>query len=194
MKMKKALSIIFISLIPTVASAHITPDMGGGFVAGIKHPVIGIDHLLAMLSVGILSTQLGGRAIWLLPTTFVLVMACGGIIGIEGIEIIGVETGIAFSVIALGAMIALGNKKIPVLLIYLLVAFFATSHGYAHGSEMPKQVDPTMFALGFMIATATIHIAGISIGLFSTRILHAAEYLRLFGATIAGVGFHILVE
>jgi urease accessory protein len=163
----------------------------GGFMAGLSHPVLGFDHFLAMLSVGILSAQMGGRAIWTVPLTFVSVMAIGGVIGIKGIGLPGVEYGIAISVAALGISLAM-EKKLSIILAMMFVGFFALFHGHAHGTEMPSIAQPAFYALGFITGTAGIHITGVLIGLISSRSLKGAEFLRFVGAGIAGIGIYIL--
>ena len=180
-----------LAIFPAVAFAH-EMEGGGGFISGLSHPVLGFDHLLAMLSVGILSAQMGGKAIWTVPATFVVVMLFGGILGIKEIEIISVELGIAFSVFALGIAIT-ASKKLPVMLAMVFVGFFAVFHGHAHGAEMPYLAEPVFYALGFVVGTAGIHIAGVAIGLLTEKYKQGHQLLRYLGAGIAGIGFHLLV-
>ena len=177
-------------VLPNISYAH--EGSGGGFLAGLTHPVLGFDHLLAMLSVGILSAQMGGQAIWRVPLTFVLVMLGGGILGINDIPLFSVELGIAFSVLALGIAIAL-EKKLSPLLAMLFVGFFAIFHGHAHGTEMPYLSKPVFYACGFVLGTAGIHIAGVLIGIIAERLKEGKQVLRYVGAGIAGVGFHLII-
>ena len=179
-----------VALVPSISYAH--GGAGGGFTAGLTHPVLGFDHLLAMLSVGILSAQMGGQAIWRVPLTFVLVMLGGGILGINGVPIISVELGIAFSVLALGVAIAL-EKKLPPLLAMVFVGIFAIFHGHAHGTEMPSLSKPVFYACGFVLGTAGIHVAGVLIGIIAERLKDGGQLLRYAGAGIAGIGFHLIV-
>lgn len=179
-----------VSFLPSISYAH--EGAGGGFMAGLTHPVLGFDHLLAMLSVGILSAQMGGVAIWRVPLTFVLVMLGGGILGINGIPLFSVELGIALSVLALGVAIALDKKLSPVLAM-VFVGFFAIFHGHAHGTEMPSLSKPLLYACGFVIGTAGIHVAGVLIGIITERIKEGKQLLRYAGAGIAGVGFHLII-
>lgn len=179
-----------VPFLPSISYAH--EGSGGGFVAGLTHPVLGFDHLLAMLSVGILSAQMGGRAIWKVPFTFVLVMLGGGILGINGIPIFSVELGIALSVLGLGVAIAL-EKKLSSLLAMVFVGFFAIFHGHAHGTEMPSLSKPLFYACGFVLGTAGIHIAGVLVGIIAERLKDGAQLLRYAGAGIAGVGFHLII-
>ena len=179
-----------VSLLPSISYAH--EGTGGGFTAGLTHPVLGFDHLLAMLSVGILSAQMGGLAIWRVPLTFVLVMLGGGVLGINGIPLFSVELGIALSVLALGIAIALDKKLSPVLAM-VFVGFFAIFHGHAHGTEMPSLSKPLFYACGFVLGTAGIHVAGVLVGIIAERIKEGHQLLRYAGAGIAGVGFHLII-
>ncbi len=180
---------------PVVASAHAVD--GNGFLAGVWHPVFGLDHLLAMLSVGVLSVQIGGRAIWSVPATFVLIMLVGGWLGMQGVRIPlvddagRVELGIVISVAALGFLIATGGRLVTGLAM-VIVAFFAIFHGYAHGVEMPARADPLYFAAGFSLSTLAIHLIGVVIGLLFTLSARAAALLRYVGAVILGMGLHMI--
>lgn len=165
---------------------------GGGILAGLSHPVLGLDHLLAMVCVGILSAQIGGRAIWTIPMTFVGVMLIGGLLGMSGVPFMSVELGITFSVIVLGLALAVG-KKFPIGVALLFVGFFALFHGHAHGTEMPTLVRPALYALGFVCGTALIHLGGVLIGFLSNRFARGPELLRLGGVGVAGVGLFLLM-
>ena len=191
--MKKLLITALVSMLtlPNTVYAHVD-DGGAGFMAGFSHPVLGFDHLLAMLSVGILSAQMGGRSIWKVPATFIAVMLIGGILGMKGVNIISVELGIVFSVLALGCAIA-SDKKFPSLLAMIFVGVFAIFHGHAHGTEIPYLAEPTLYACGFMVGTAVIHIAGVLIGFVVQKFKDGDQLLRYLGASIAGIGFHLLV-
>ena len=174
--------------IPTVVYAHEGGNLPlGGFLSGLVHPVLGYDHLLAMLSVGILSAQIGGRAIWTVPTTFVAVMALGGVLGLIDIGITITELGIAFSLVILGSVIAT-ERRLPVILAMIGVGFFAIFHGYAHGTEMPQTAQPVAYAFGFLTGTALIHITGVLIGDISKRYQRGPQVLRVGGGLIAMVG------
>lgn len=181
---------LILCLFPDISYAHMNQG-DGGFMAGLSHPVLGFDHFLAMVSVGILSAQIGGRAIWTVPLAFVSVMAVGGVLGIKGMGLPGVEYGIAISVAILGISLAM-EKKLPIILTMIFVGFFALFHGHAHGAEMPSLAKPAFYALGFITGTAGIHIFGVLIGLISIRTLKGAEFLRFVGAGIAGIGIYIL--
>ena len=179
-------------LLPGLSHAH-GVGQGGGFVAGLGHPVLGFDHLLAMVSVGILSAQMGGRNIWTVPLTFVIVMLVGGILGMQGIALFSVELGIALSVLALGIALA-AEKKLSPMLAMGFVGFFAIFHGHAHGTEMPNLAQPVLYALGFITGTAMIHITGVLAGVYGQRLQDGAQMLRYVGAGIAGIGFHLIVS
>lgn len=181
---------IFLALL-LVNTAHAHGVQGGGLINGLAHPVFGPDHLLAMVAVGILSVQIGDRAIWTVPSAFLVFMLIGGILGIKEIPFPAVETGIAASVLVLGLAIALA-KKMPVILAMAFVGFFGLFHGYAHGMEMPSVAEPALYATGFIISTAGLHIAGVFIGLISHRIPSGDVVLRVIGAVIAAIGLYIL--
>ncbi len=153
------------------------------------HPLTGLDHILAMVTVGILAWQLGGRAIWAVPAAFVSVMALGGAVGVMGIEIPFVELGIALSVVVLGAAVAL-RIKAPLALAVGLVGFFAIFHGYAHGAEIPENAGGLEYGIGFMIGTTLLHIAGLGLGLAIARITdaHGRDWTRAVGALVCLIG------
>jgi urease accessory protein len=155
-----------LTLIPTAALAH--PGHAHGLVQGFAHPLGGIDHILAMVAVGIFAWQLGGRALWLLPASFVLMMAAGGALGMAGVAVPFVEAGIIASVIVVGAAVAL-QVKTPVAV--AMVAAFAVFHGHAHGTEMPLDASGALYAAGFMLATALLHMGGIALGMAIGRIV-----------------------
>jgi len=173
-------------LVPTLAHAHTGVGDTNGFAHGFEHPLLGLDHLLAMIAVGLWAAQIGGRALWAVPLTFVSVMALGGTLGIAGVPVPFVEQGIATSVLLLGLLIAL-SVRMPLSFSIPLVALFAVCHGHAHGAEMPVNASGFAYAIGFMIATAFLHCLGIGIGIFAQRRTPAAV-LRLAGAAIAVAG------
>lgn len=171
---------------PAAALAHQGVDTRSGFVTGFLHPISGIDHVLAMLAVGMWGAQLGAPAIWVLPIVFPLVMSLGGVAGILGLPLPAVETGIALSVIVLGAAIAL-DRRPPLRVAGGLVAIFAIFHGYAHGLELPSQAGAVAYSAGFVVATGTLHLMGIGIGLV-THLRHGVGLLRLGGSAISIAG------
>jgi urease accessory protein len=144
------------------ALAH-TGGIIGGLESGILHPVTGPDHVVAMIAVGLWGGILGGAAIWQLPVIFPLVMAFAGALGALGVALPGVETGIALSGIVLGLMVLLMIRP-PIAVAAVIVGAFAVFHGHAHGAELPEAVNPVAYALGFVVATGTLHLIGIAFG------------------------------
>src|SRR6187551_2356366 len=149
---------------PAAALAHSGHGSAGGLVHGFVHPVTGIDHVLAMIAVGVLAAQYGSRALWLVPMSFLVAMATAGAIGMAGVPVQIVEAGIGLSVVVLGLMIAF-QIKLPTLVAMAVVGFFALFHGYAQGSEMPNGPAGLSFAAGFLIATSLLLSAGAGFGL-----------------------------
>ena len=147
------------------AFAH-TGESAGGFISGLAHPILGPDHVVAMLAVGLWGAFLGMPAIWLLPVVFPLVMAFGGVLGIIGAPMVAVETGIATSAIVLGVMVALAARP-PLWAAAMLVGAFAIFHGYAHGKELPDGANAVAFSAGFVIATGLLHLGGVGFGLLT---------------------------
>lgn len=150
------------------ALAHPGHLEGAGFVQGFLHPLGGIDHLLAMVAVGLWAAQLGGRALWLLPAAFVATLAGGAVLGLSGVALPLVEAGIAASVVILGLLVLL-RKRVPVVAATILVAVFALFHGHAHGAEMPEASLPVLYGLGFVAATLLLHGVGMAIMLVGQR-------------------------
>jgi urease accessory protein len=160
-----------VAALPTVllaapALAHSGEGGAGGFLAGFAHPLLGPDHVVAMVAVGLWGAFLGQPAIWLLPVVFPLVMAFGGVLGIAGVPMPSVETGIAASAIVLGAMVAFAARP-PLWTAAVLVGAFAIFHGTAHGRELPAGANAVAFATGFVVATGTLHLCGIAFGLLA---------------------------
>ncbi|MFU0506113.1 HupE/UreJ family protein [Pseudaminobacter sp. NGMCC 1.201702] len=178
-------------LLPSLAMAHTGHGEVSGFAHGFAHPLGGLDHILAMVMVGLLAAQLGGRALWLVPASFVAVMALGGGLGLAGFGLPFVELGIALSIIVLGAAVAFGLTA-PVAAAMGLVGFFAIFHGHAHGAEMPETVAGLAYGSGFIAATALLHAAGLAGGLVlgHTAEARGATLVKCLGgaASLAGVG------
>jgi len=194
MNKKIFISLIYLSFYPLPVLAHnITGKLG--FYDGLSHPVLGLDHLLAMICVGILSAQIGGKAIWTVPTTFVTIMTIGGLLGFLLIidEFYFVEVGIVFSVILLGFGISI-EKKIPVKLIMIFVGIFGLFHGIAHGLEVPAAANPVLFVLGFIFGTTTLHLLGVTIGYFSIKKNISLILFRPAGVSFAIYGIYLLNE
>ena len=188
--MRKLLTCLAI-LAPTAALAHTGHGDTSGFTHGFLHPASGLDHVLAMVAVGLFAAHLGGRAMWMVPAAFVTMMAAGGGLGMAGVGLPYVETGIALSVVVLGAAVAFG-LSVPTAAAMTLVGFFAIFHGHAHGAEMPETASGLGYGAGFILATALLHAAGIGLGLGIGR-LHGAVGRRVQqaaggAAALAGVG------
>ena len=191
--MIKSLIFLLISFSSTL-SAHEAQSLPyGPFLSGITHPVLGFDHLLAMVSVGMISAQIGGRAIWTVPATFVIVMFFGGLLGLNYGGVTGYEIGIALSVLLLGSSLA-ADKELDVNFAILAVAIFAIFHGYAHGEEIPTIAEPPPYVAGFMTGTVILHVAGVVIADISTHYEKGKILLRILGGLIALSGLYFLIN
>lgn len=177
-------------LFSTPAFAHTAQGQAQGFLTGFLHPLSGLDHVLAMVAVGIWGAQLRRPAIWILPVAFPLVMSFGGLLGIRGVPLPGVEIGVAASAIVLGIAIAFELRP-PLWVAGAIVSVFAIFHGHAHGTELPKAAAPLTYALGFVIATGLLHLCGILIGLVEFWPA-GARLLRTAGGLIAAIGIFLL--
>ena len=184
------MALALLLLTPLPAWAHVQQGQAAGFFNGLRHPVSGLDHVLAMVAVGLWGAQLGAPAIWLLPVTFPLVMAFGGFLGLVGVPLPGVEVGVAASAILLGSMVA-GEARPPLWLAALLVGFFAIFHGHAHGTELPAGQSGLLYSVGFVIATGLLHATGIAVGLIH-RWAWGRTALRIAGAAVAAAGVYFL--
>jgi urease accessory protein len=189
--MNKRLVSIFLLLIPARVLAHVSGDVAGGLASGFLHPVSGLDHVVAMVAVGLWGAQLGRPAIWILPVTFPIVMALGGVLGIRGVPMPPVEVGIALSAIVLGGMVALSAKP-RLWLAAIVVGVFAVFHGYAHGTELPSAAAPLAYGAGFVLTTGTLHVCGIAIGTIH-RWPRGSKVIRLCGVVVAVVGVRFLI-
>jgi urease accessory protein len=178
--------VIVILLLPGNASAHVRSGDAVGFVTGLLHPVSGLDHVLAMIAVGLWGAQLGQPAVWLLPVTFPMVMALGGMLGLMGIPLPGIEIGIAASAIILGiAVMSEARPRLPVAAV--VVALFAIFHGHAHGTELPEGENGLLYSMGFVVATGTLHATGVGIGL-AHKWPWGQRALKLAGGGVAVAG------
>jgi urease accessory protein len=175
---------------PMLAAAHVEGGRAEGLLAGLQHPVSGFDHILAMVCVGLWGAQLGAPAIWLLPVTFPLVMAFGGLLGLLGVPLPGVEVGIALSAVLLGIAV-LAELRPPLWAAAAVVGFFAVFHGHAHGTELPAGASGLLYSLGFVAATGMLHGVGIGIGTMH-RWSWGRAALRAAGAVIAAAGLYFL--
>ncbi len=176
---------------PEPAIAHEERGQALGFLTGLSHPVSGLDHILAMIAVGLWGAQLGAPALWLLPVAFPMVMALGGAMGLMGLRLPGVEIGIALSALVLGAMI-LREARPPVPVATLIVAFFAIFHGHAHGTELPEGASGLLYSAGFVVATGCLHAIGIAIGMIH-RWRGGRVALRAGGGIVALAGLYFLL-
>ena len=172
--------------LPSAAAAHIVRGEAIGFVSGFEHPISGLDHVVAMVAVGLWGAQLGRPAIWLLPVTFPLVMAFGGFLGLIGMPLPGSEIAIALSGLCLGAAV-LAELRPPLWAAAVLVGVFGLFHGYAHGHELPPGQNALLYSLGFVLATGLLHATGITVGLVH-RWPWGRIALRGAGAVIAACG------
>lgn len=186
MKPSRTFALVTLCLLAGTASAH-TGDhaTATGFSGGLAHPLSGLDHVLAMLAIGLWAAQQGGRALWAIPAAFVGAMALGGGLALSGLSLPQVETGIAASVLVLGLLIAI-RRQWAVTAGMAIAAAFALFHGYAHGLEMPQAASPALYALGFVLATAFLHGTGIAGSLVGRRAI------QLVGAGIAATGLALI--
>lgn len=176
-------------LFATGAHAHDGTGITGGFSSGFMHPILGWDHVIAMVAVGLWGAFLGRPAIWVLPVVFPLVMAMGGALGVLGISLPAVETGIAVSAVVLGAMVAFALRP-PIWIAAVIVGAFAIFHGHAHGTELPNAASPLAYSMGFVLSTGLLHVCGIVLGLL-VRWPAGKVAVQAGGGLIAlaGIGF-----
>jgi urease accessory protein len=186
----RGLAIVVPALLPALASAHEESGKAAGFLAGLVHPVSGLDHVIAMVAVGLWGAVLGPPAIWVLPVAFPLVMALGGLMALLGLPVPAVEVGIALSAIVLGMMV-LAELRPPLAVAAAIVAFFAIFHGHAHGRELPAGTSALLYSLGFVIATGLLHAAGILLGV-AHRWSAGRQVVRAAGAGVALAGLFFL--
>jgi urease accessory protein len=177
--------LLLLTLLPLSAWAHIQSGEAGGLLSGLAHPVSGLDHVIAMVAVGLWGAQLGVPALWVLPVAFPMMMAFGGLLGLLGIPLPGVEAAIALSAVVLGALV-LFEARLPLAVAVPIVAFFAIFHGHAHGTELEPGQNAMLYSLGFVTATGLLHATGIAIGLihrwrWGRRTLRAAGAIILLG-------------
>jgi len=189
--MLKRLSIAaaFLTAAAAPAFAHLDPAEHGSLMAGLSHPLTGLDHILAMVAVGLWAAQIGGRARWAVPAAFVATMALGFALAVSGVSLPFVEPAIVASVIGLGLLVAMA-VRLPVAASAAVVAVFALFHGHAHGGELGG-AGALQFGLGFLIATAALHLAGVGVGLSLGRLGPLAT--RLLGAATALGGAALMI-
>ncbi|MBI2751894.1 MAG: HupE/UreJ family protein [Betaproteobacteria bacterium] len=176
-------------LLPTLTYAHVGIGQTAGFAHGFGHPLGGIDHVFAMAAVGLWAAQRGGRALWLIPATFVAIMALGSLIGTIGVFVPFVEQGIVLSVLVFGVLVA-AAVRLPLSVSALIVGLFAVFHGYAHGAEMPANTSGLAYGAGFLLATVFLHGVGICAALLARRV-GRSSLVRLSGDVIASCGVYL---
>jgi urease accessory protein len=175
-----------------VAYAHGDGEIRGGFGSGFSHPILGLDHVVAMIAVGLWGAQLGAPAIWVLPIAFPMMMAFGGAISLLGIPLPAVEIGIACSAIVLGGMV-LFEAKPPIYITVAIVGVFALFHGHAHGTEIPDGASGLAYSLGFVLGTGLLHAAGIGMG-YIGEWPGGKSVLRGAGAMVLASGIYFLLR
>jgi urease accessory protein len=183
-------ALLGLALAPAVALAHEQTGQAAGFLSGLSHPVSGLDHVLAMIAVGLWGAVLGPPAIWVLPVAFPLMMAVGGLMGLLGVPVPGVEIGIAVSAIMLGVMV-LAEVRPAIWVAAAIVAFFAIFHGHAHGRELPAGTSALLYSLGFVVATGLLHAVGIVLGV-AHRWSAGRQAVRVAGGGVALAGLFFL--
>jgi urease accessory protein len=184
------LSFLFF-LLPGFALAHTGVGETAGLLHGFGHPIGGADHMLAMVAVGLWAAQIGGRALWVVPSTFVGVMVLGGVLGFAGISMPFVEEGILVSILILGILIV-GAFKLPLAYSSMIVGLFAIFHGHAHGAEMPESLSAAWYAVGFALVTALLHLSGIGLGMLMQK-TNLQTVNRFAGAVIAMSGVYLAI-
>jgi urease accessory protein len=189
-----SLAVFLLLCFPSAVYGHVAGEPGEGFVAGLLHPLVGLDHFLAMLGVGIVSAQMGGRRVFTIPATFVLSMIAGAVAGVKGAEWPFTEAGIALSVVVLGVAIATVREDSNGWLVMAVVMLFGSLHGHAHGLELPQAADPVYYAAGFVSSTTAIHLLGVGIGYFLTVRSTSGMLLRHLGSGMVGMGLMILLD
>ncbi len=193
MKFSRPLPAVLLFAAALPANAHQEAGLAGGLESGLLHPLTGPDHLVAMVAVGLWGAQLRGRLMWLLPVVFPVVMALGGVLGVRGVPLPGVEIGIALSGVLLGLAVLLAARP-PAWAALLLTGIFAIFHGHAHGEELPEAANPLAYGIGFVAATGLLHLAGIAIGLLNEWRSAGPKLVRAAGAGVMAAGAFFLIR
>lgn len=176
------------------AYAHVEVGETSGFVAGLLHPLTGLDHIVAMVAIGLWAIQMGGRAVWTLPLAFVVTMAIGGVLGMLGVPFPGIEVGIVASDLLLGLAIVFA-PPLPLGVSGAGAAFLALFHGYAHGTEIAAGSSALLYSLGFLLSTIGLHLAGILLGYSIKQIKPDRDYpIRIAGGAVVAVSLYILAN
>ena len=193
MKFSRPLPAVLLFAAALPANAHQEAGLAGGLESGLLHPLTGPDHLVAMVAVGLWGAQLRGRLMWLLPVVFPVVMALGGVLGVRGVPLPGVEIGIALSGVLLGLAVLLAARP-PAWAALLLTGIFAIFHGHAHGEELPEAANPLAYGIGFVAATGLLHLAGSAIGLLNEWRPAGPKLVRAAGAGVMAAGAFFLIR
>jgi urease accessory protein len=179
-----------VALVATPAFAHIGVGSVSSFVAGLDHPIGGLDHITAMVAVGLWAALKGGRALWVWPAAFVGVMLVGGGLGMANFPLPFVEQGILASVVVLGLLVALA-VDLPVAVGAAIIGLFALLHGHAHGAEVAQNIGGVEYMLGFALATASLHAIGLAVGLLLSSI-RMRPLVRAAGAACVVLGVALM--
>ena len=183
---------LLVLLVPTLAHAHVGVGHASGLVSGLAHPITGLDHFAAMIGVGLWAAQRGGRALWMVPLVFLLVMSMGGVLGMASIAIPLVEPGIIASLLVIGVLVA-AAVRLPLVASVLIVGLFALVHGHAHGAELPDTAAGLMYGIGFLISTGMLLLAGIGCGVAAQRV-GTTSLIRYAGGAIALLGVYLCIN
>ena len=186
------LNILFLLCLPTLLHAHVGMGLTNNFAHGFIHPITGLDHFCAMVAVGIWAAQLGGRALWVVPTTFIFIMGMGSWLGISHVPIPFIEQGILASIFVLGLLITTATR-LPLIASMIIVGLFALFHGHAHGSEMPYSASGILYGLGFVLTTALLHFSGIALAFLFQRFA-SVQLIRIAGLIIMSFGLYIYFQ
>ncbi len=192
MSRRMVLLLVVLFMLAPSAGAHVESGGAGSLLSGLLHPVTGLDHVVAMVAVGLWGAVLAAPAIWVLPVAFPMVMALGGLIGLLGLPLPGVEVGIAISGMVLGLLVAL-ERRLPLSVALALVGVFALFHGYAHGRELPDGANALLFSLAFVFATGLLHLVGILLGELRQWPV-GRRLVQVIGATITISGVWFLLQ
>lgn len=185
----KLLSVLVLGA-PGVAMAH-GFETGGGLLSGLLHPLTGLDHLLALVGIALLGAQVAGKARWLVPLVFLATMVLGSMIAMQGQPFVFVEVAIALSLLLIGSLLVLRQRKAP-LWCALLASVFALAHGIAHAVEMPVSASPAAFMSGFVLSGAMVQFLAVGLGMYAQRFPALASFPRLVGLLMAGLGLHLI--
>lgn len=191
MPLRRASLALLLAAAASPALAHTGAGATHGFASGLAHPFLGVDHLGAMVAVGLWAGLVGGRAVWAWPLAFVATMIAGALLGLHDVRLPGVEAGIAASLLLLGLAVAF-KAPLPVLAGVSLCGVFALFHGHAHGLEMPTIVGPVPYVAGFALATAALHGAGLALGLGLKR-FDRTWLPRIAGVATSALGLVLMV-